>query len=400
MPIALDSCIPIRSVISGTTCVNSGGVSCSTEIIPIKRCGPTPGDPPDGGKCVSDIVRRPWPTPPPAEIGCNPVSLQIENTTPEEDDPDQTMRLEGDVTYVSGDACLPKVNLKLVAPPSILSGGGSPNVYGSGYNLNGICYPVGPTSDSLFKTPQQFLGNERNANLFKPTNNYQEAVSRCAESCDRRSRYGASAARFNLIGPFLASITSRQPLQQVIVTYTDENGVSRAEPITYAWRYGFFSENCVIAANACQYGCNPKNNWANYPYDFDYMQAFNIKENLENPYSTGDKIYGVGANLNDMLSKGYKPQPIMLGAIVLVYGYVSWGIQTNYQTNGNGTTSEADPNTCDCPVVWFIDEQNAFDGECRETTTPATPQNLSDLPQRNVTSAGMFFGIDDNANRV
>jgi len=400
MPLALDSCVPINPVVSGTTCVTNGEVSCDTGIIPIKKCGPDPNNPTAEIKCVNDIVRRPWPTPPPAEIGCNPLTVNIENTVPDEDDPDQTMRLEGSVGYISGDACLPKVNLKLVAPPSILIGGGSPNVYGSGYNLNGICHPVGPTSQAEFKTPQQFLGNERNAHLFTPTSNFQEAQSRCQDSCDRRSRYGASAARFNIIGPFLASITSRQAIGQTTIPYTNENGESVTEVVVFAWRYGFNAEQCVIAGNACQYPCAPTNSWAQYPSDLEYMLAFNIKENLENPYSSGDKIYGVGVNLSDMLSKGYRPQPIMLGAMVMVYGYISWGTSIEYQSSGSGTTSEADPTTCDCPVVWFIDEQNAFDGQCRESETSDAVQALSNLPQRNVTSAGMFFGVNDNANRV
>jgi hypothetical protein len=180
--------------------------------------------------------------------------------------------------------------------------------------------------------------------------------------------------------------------------------VSQSEVVVFAWKYGFNAESCVIAGNACHTQCYDTHSWWNYPYDFEYAAALNIKENIENIYGTGPKIYGAGVNLNDMLSKGYRPQPIMLGAVVLVYGYVNWGTRITYETNGGGTTSAADEETCNCPIVWFIDEQNAFDGECREgdhsSPFPHHLQSLSDLPQRNVMSAGMFFGINDNANRV
>lgn len=370
---SLDTFIPVVRVTDPNQCGGSV-VDCATTLIKIKPCLRTPVDPGEG-LCVNDIARRPWPSPPPVEIGCNPVNVAIINTVPPEDDEDQTsIRLEGEVTYIAGDACLPKLNLKLIAPPSFRNGGGSPNQYGYGYTSYGECIPVGPGQD--YENPQEFAGNAQGAEAFYPTS--QNDNTGC-QPCTHKARFGASVAKFNLIGPFLAEITGN--------CCYDQRG----------WKYEWNALQCVIARNTCIGACGAAKPW----YDSvgsilsNNASAYNIKENI-----TGANELTPGVDLTAMLATGYKPVAIVTGTIVLMYGFVPWG--TDIATNTNGT-KKAIPNcaSTECDIVWFFDEQNAFQGECIDPANPGTPaQPVSMLPQRNITSAGMFFGVPSSADRV
>jgi hypothetical protein len=373
---SLDKCIPIPPI-TGPGCVSLPvSVDCDSGQIPVEICIPDPRDP-DGPKCVNDNARRPWPTPPPAEIGCNPVSLQVTNTPAAEDDPDQTIRLEGGVSYISGDACLPQVNLNLVVPPNIASGGGSPNISGFGYTTYADCARVGPTQNDRYKTPQEFFAKATGAAAFVPKTLGEMGSNACEPLCDARSRYGAQVAKFNLIGPLLAEITGSVPQ-----TYHNIAGRSIATGWSYAWTPSF----CVTAANMCLPACFPAS-WANYNTSLPYTAAWNNKEMVYDKYLTP------GISLEAQVKKGYKPVPVMNGTQVLMYGWIPWGVLEGE----SGPVPNYD--ACQCPMVWFFSEQVAFDGDCEEGV--GTDAGLTSmLPTRSITSAGMFFGSPDNANRV
>jgi len=388
---SLDRCIPIPPV-TGPGCIPpTGTANCNTTQIPTGIC-PPPIDPgPEDPKCVNDNARRPWPTPPPAEIGCNPVSLQITNEPTEEDDPDQTIRLEGSVTYISGDACLPQVNLNLVVPPSIASGGGSPSLSGFGYTQYGGCVRVGPVQDAKYATPQDFFSNEPGAAAFvTKTIPQMNQLGNCDELCQARSKFGSQVAKFNLIGPILAEITGFYPAK-----FSGVDG----DIFATGWQYSWTRSVCVIASNMCQPLCNISS-WSDYDVGIEYSEAWNIKENVYG-YTFGGfpGFLTPGINLQNQVRAGFKPVPIMLGTQVLIYGFVPWGVTPPTTNPNTGETVPGSPEACECPIVWFFSEQVAFDGECKEEDT-GTAGLTSMLPQRNITSAGMFFGSPENANRV
>ena len=389
MPGLLDVCIPITRV-TADGCIGSTAVNCSVSILPITPCGGDPINPP-AGKCVSDIARRPWPSPPPIGTGCSPVSISVTNTVPDVDDPDQTLRIEGDVSYISGDVCLPRVNLKLVAPPAITSGGGTPNQSGTGYSTYkpGQCIPIGPEAGTKYKTPQDFYANEPAAEGFYPS--VTPGGIGC-QDCTAKSRYGAQATKFKLIGPFLATIEEFRDAQT-----TPVGAGANTVYLPFAWTYSFQPLFCVIAKDTCWEPCA-------LTEDFDAVgademvgdkTAYNIKENTV--FYEGKLTPGV--DMEDMLKKGYKPQPIMRGTVVLMYGRVPWGTRQEYNPNTQKWVAVPEEESCDCKIVWFFDEQNAFAGDCADGTANQTPAR-SMLPQRNITSAGMFFGSDVNADRV
>ena len=375
---SLDRCIPIPPVTGPGCILPTGTANCDSAQVPTGIC-PPPIDPdPDGPKCVNDNARRPWPTPPPAEIGCNPVSLQVTNEPTEEDDPDQTIRLEGSVTYISGDACLPQVNLNLVVPPNIASGGGSPSLSGFGYTQYGGCVRVGPVQNAKYATPQDFFSNEPGAAAFvtKPIAQMNQ-LGNCDEFCEARAKFGSQVAKFNLIGPILAEITGFYP-----TTYSSSNGVSFAT----GWRYSWTRSICVIASSQCVNAFCDVSSWTDYDVGIEYGDAWNNKENVYGFSFGGFPGYLTpGINLQKQVEKGFKPVPVMAGTQVLMYGFVPWG-----------PTADA----CGCPITWFFSEQVAFDGDCEEGTDTGTAGVTSMLPQRNITSAGMFFGSPENANRV
>lgn len=368
---SLDRCLTI-SPVTGPSCIPpTGNANCDTAPVPINICPPPINEVQGDPKCVNDNARRPWPTPPPAEIGCNPISLQVTNEPGEEDDPNQTIRLEGSVTYISGDACLPQVNLNLVVPPNIASGGGAPIISGFGYTQYANCVRIGPVQGSSYSTPQAFFSNEPGAAAFIAKSPGAMASGACEELCTARARFGSQVAKFNLIGPILAEITGHVP-----ATYEPVDGQS----IAVGWSYSWQPSVCVTAAGMCLPSCYPSS-WTENPTSLQYADAWNNKEMVYEGYMTP------GINLAKQLKKGFKPTPIMIGTQVLIYGWVPWG-PSQIQ------------NACDCPITYFFSEQVAFDGDCEESTDTDTAGINSVLPQRNITSAGMFFGSPENANRV
>jgi len=376
---SLDKCIPIASVTTPTCVTGSTNPNCAdTNPVPVAICHPTIKNAPNA-KCVNDNVRRPWPSPPPVEMGCNPVTVQVTNTPTADDDPDQTIRLEGDVSYISGDACLPQMNLNLVVPPAISSGGGSPSISGFGYTQYASCVRVGPKSTDAYKTPQDFSGNEPGAATFYPKSTGQMGIDSCEPICTQKARYGANVAKFNLIGPILSEITNSRPIM-----YHNVNG----ETVVTGWAYSWSASVCVIAADSCWSYCTVP--WTSYGTNLVGAEAHNNKENVYDGKLTP------GVDLADMAKKGYKPQAIANGTQVFMYGWVPWGVQPAIdQTTGKRIAVPAD--NCDCEIIWFFSEQNAFAGECADTASESNP---SMLPRRTVNSAGMFFGSPDNANRV
>lgn len=372
---SLDKCITITSV-TGNRCVTStSNASCTSgSQIPIDICHPDI-QPTPPTKCVNDNVRRPWPSPPPAEIGCNPISMQITNS-------DQNIRLEGNVSYIAGDACLPQMNLNLVVPADLGAGGGSPSISGFGYTQYANCVRVGNTSRDRYKTPQSFYGNEAGAASFYPKTTGEMGADDCEPRCVSRSRYGAQVAKFNLIGPILGEIQSFSP----VMSHTIEG-----EHVVTAWKYKWVASICVTAADRCLPSNCTTASWMDYNGSLEYQDAWNNKENVIDGHMTP------GVDLKDMLSKGYKPQPIAAGTQVFVYGWVPWGTEEVYDQT-TGTRSAQPTDSCNCDIVWFFSEQNAFGGECKDNSTSNV--NPSMLPSRKINSAGMFFGSTDNANRV
>jgi len=376
----LDPCLSITPVVSPNCIPTTGSLpNCNSSQVPINICLPNLEPSPDGSTCVNDNARRPWPTPPPAEIGCNPVSIKVTNKPTEEEDPDQTIRLEGSVTYISGDACLPQVNLNLVVPPNIAAGGGSPNLRGFGYTQYNACFRIGPVSNSDYDTPQEFFSEEPGAASFisKSTTEMNE-VDGCDELCKARSDFGTQVAKFNLIGPFLAEIQNSSPITNIdipVSAYPNQTSVS----VVTGWKYTWTVSDCVIAANSCFLQCFPSM-WNNNPNNLNYSFAYNNKEN----------VYGYlltpGIDLIDQANKGYFPVPIQPGTQVLMYGFVPWGPNSD---------------SCDCDITWFFSEQVAFRGECVENVQEeGFTAAASVLPQRKIISAGMFFGAPENVNRV
>lgn len=379
---SLDKCITVPPI-TGPNCVTTTTTASCTGVgqMPINICPPgiTPVPP---AKCVNDNIRRPWPSPPPVEIGCNPVSIQVTNTVPTEEDQNQNIRLEGNVSYIAGDACLPQMNLNLVVPPDLGAGGGSPRISGFGYTNYAGCVRVGGLSTDTYKTPQDFYGNEPGAASFYPKSQGEMGNARCEPNCTARSRFGANVAKFNLIGPMLAEIQGHG-----VAMSRNVGGAS----IATGWRYAWNASVCVLASDMCLPTCG-STSWMTYNNSLLPDYAWNIKENVITGKLTP------GTNLEDMVSKGYKPQPIMPGTQVLMYGWVPWGTQVSYNPTTQRWVAVADEGSCECEIVWFFSEQNSYDGECAEESSSTTSPSM--LPTRKINSGGMFFGSPDNANRV
>jgi len=359
---------------SNTCIVRAEDYPLCNELLDICFCGPTIVDPPEVAKCVNDIVSRPWNPPPPADVGCNPVSLQISNR--QDDTAAASMSLKGKINYIGGDACLPQIDLELITKSSFFSGGGSPTVRGWGLTLYGGIFRITPDSCAAYATPEAFFANADGAVGFLPKPNLD-----CNSSlpvCEFRQAYARLASKFSIIGPILAEITGTDG-----VLNTFQGPDSTVAAIPYAWRYKWYPAVCVIAANQC-WGC-PIAGWATYSENLPGAASaycYNIKENHTGPTLTP------GVDLNYTIGKGLKPQPLTQGTQVLVYGLIPWN------SNSNGDATEQ----CNCELTWFVDVPNALAGECEEqgTSSPAT----SLMPFRSLTSAGTFFGIESNENRV
>lgn len=378
---ALDACIPITRVTNGENCAGEPGpISCGMPLIPVRLCDRVVDPPPDRTRCVNDIVRRPWPSPPQADVGCNPISLQITNSTEEDV---EGIELRGEVDYIGNDACLPQIKLGLFGAPNIFTRINNVTSTISGYGItNGQrCVRVGP--NEAYKNSDEFFGSVYGAAGFTPVDPLPETG--CQPPCESKASYAKQVAKFNIIGPIMATIIGASVIRSTVI-YGRE--------IAWAWTYGFEFGNCVQAGNychpassACQYGV-----WFNNDNDLGGSggeQCYNIKENgMDGSF---ENRLTPGIDVAQLVYEGYRPVPIMSGTQVLLYGWVTW-------TDGLGP--ETQQQNCNCEIVWFFDVPNAIDGNCNDAINQQGVQQASMLPQRNVTSAGMFFGDPSNANRV
>jgi len=359
----LDSCEVIPSIIDpGTNTCEDRPPSYPTcqDLLNICLCDvPIEPPPPSTTKCVNDITKRPWPTPPPANPGCNPFTVSITNR--QDETASSTISMRGKMNYVGGDPCLPQLDLELLTSQTFFSGGGSPSVRGWGSSLYGQISRICPESCCNYQNPQQFFAEVPGAEAFYPE---QVNCSSTFNPCDFMIRYSNHVAKFNLIGPILGEIAAHL------------NPINTYNNIATAWKYMWTPQNCVQAGNRCFPNCGtmlPPSQTSNLPGAGSNI-CYNIKEN-------GLSILTPGIDIMEAQSLGYLPVPIASGTQVLVYGWVPWTY------------------ACNCEIVWFVDVPNALDGDCASGTGNTSPLT-SMLPTRNVTSAGMFFGSSINENRV
>ena len=351
---------------SNTCTIRAEEYPLCTDLLDVCFCGPPIVEPPDIAKCVNDIVSRPWNPPPPADVGCNPVSIQISNR--QDDTATASMALSGKISYVGGDACLPQIDLELVTKSSFFSGGGSPTVKGWGITLYGGRFMINPDNCGAYDSPEDFFANAAGAEIFIPKSNLN--CNSYLPDCEFRQAYGKLASKFSIIGPMLGTITGTY---QVIASYQAAD-----ESVAVAWAYNWELSNCVIAGNQC-YGC-PIGGWPTYSENLPGTGTaicYNIKENFKY-----EGTLTPGVDLNYTISKGLKPQPLVEGTQVLIYGLVPW----------------ESPENCNCELVWFVDVPNALAGECEEAESSSVAESM--LPTRTISSAGTFFGADSNENRV
>jgi hypothetical protein len=378
---ALDACIPITRVTNGENCAGEPGpISCGMPLIPVRLCDRVVDAPPDRTRCVNDIVRRPWPSPPQADVGCNPISLQVTNSTEEAV---EGLELRGEVDYIGNDACLPQIKLGLFGAPNIFTriNNVTSTLSGYGYTHGGRCVRVGPNEG--FKNSDDFFGNVYGAAAFVPVDPLPPDP--CQPPCEYKANYGGHVAKFNIIGPIMATIIGASVIRSSVI---------HGKEIAWAWQYGFEFGNCVLAGNQCYPADSACQEGLWFENDDDLGGAggevcYNIKENgMDGTYN---KFLTPGVDVGQLVMEGYAPQPIMTGTPVLLYGWVTWTRTPN--------PADQDDN-CACPIVWFFDVPNAIDGNCDDAIVTEGAQQASMLPQRNVTSAGMFFGDPSNANRV
>lgn len=380
--------------------------TCS-DTINICLCSPEIDDPPDPNvaTCVNDIIKRPWPPPPPANPGCNPLSVFVSSRQDTSVPATQNIRLEGGVSYVGNDPCLPELNLELLVNPDFRAGGGAPSARGWGINEYGhvgswssaaIC----PDACCGYDNPQQYLAEVPGAESFIPDNDV--GCGSQFNSCEYKYTWAKKVARWGLIGPVLCEVIDYEPSETTQVQYTDNDGNPVTTVVTISWSYEIAlipavrSGDTSITGSGTSCGGIPfipnlMNNANNEIKGMlkDKFDAWNIKENTNRLTSTpaGLKMTP-GLDLTSLKKAGFEAQPIMKGTVVLAYGWVPW----------SSLSPNSGPSKCDCEIIWFFDVPNAVTGEC--TTPEGLTLAFSMLPSRKITSAGMFFGISDNENRV
>jgi hypothetical protein len=389
IPNILDPCIPVRPVVCGGCADDEVDPGCSTSCVGVSLCPPVIVDPP-GQRCVNDNVRRPWPSPPPAETGCSPVTVDVSNQPVEPEDEDQSLRLEGTVDYIAGDACLPRLNLTLKTPPWLGGGTSNPLVKtGCGYTSLGRGYRIGDlgTDFDKYATPEAFFAEEFGAESFIPVTPWTEEYD--CNQCNGKEAFGSQVSNYSIIGPMLAKVKSSSSIGGV----PGPGGVS----IITTWEYkvelvgnirDILRSNLGPIDNAT---CTTVDKWyeqgevghgivppGTSPGE---MTAFNIKETVLPRTGTATHL-PPGTDLVAMYQKGYAPVPVMNDTPILLYGYVPWAKKT----------TQAD---CSCKIVWFFDEQLTFQGDC-----PATGGQQSLMPSRNLLDAGEFYGSSSTEGRV
>lgn len=386
---------------NGVSCDSADGYPFCDSTINICLCNTTiePPPAPEEAKCVNDIIKRPWPPPPPANPGCNPFSVSVSSEQNINVTPEENIRLEGEVNYVGNDPCLPELNLKLLVNPDFRSGGAAPIPRGWGIGIYGVpqnnlrLARITPDNTcSEYNSPQEYLAKEPGAEHFIPvptmdcnTNLTDNAL------CLYRQQWADKVAQYGLIGPRLMQITESSVIASVSLS-RQVNGQTTNTLVPYAWEYQLVPVSGVKAGGAVRNansGPNSGNSQcAGLPFgpfqggtnnvliglNPSTFKAYNIKENLG---SGLPRILHPGVNLQNAWESGLSPQPIEAGTQVFVYGWVPWGSITN------------NFDRCECPIVWFFDVPNALAGEC---LTDSTQGLTSMIPTRTVRSAGMFFG--------
>ena len=387
LPNVLDPCAPVYRVTCGGCSESDPSPTCSGGCISIGRCGPTIVNPPPR-KCVNDNVRRPWPSPPPAELGCNPVSVDVLNSPIEPDDDDQGLRLEGSVDYISGDACLPRVNLTLKTPPWMGGGGSSPLVKtGCGYTSLGGAFRIGPLDNDVYATPEDFFKEEYGAESFYPVPSTEWDPTYDCKLCLIKDMFGSQIATYNIIGPMLATVTNN-PAPEVIRT---ESVGSSTIPV--AWKYSVAlagNINSLLSPGVPTTDtCATPDSWFNQGNTGDAwptpMIAYNLKEKVITVGAT--KVYPPGSDITYLRGRGFSPVPVEPGSPVMLYGFVPWG-------------SSPTAASCNCPITWFFDEHVAFRGACTSSFTEGGGSPESLLPSRTTFNAGEFYGDSNTVNRV
>jgi hypothetical protein len=411
----------------GRNCEPGVNYPSCLDGIDICLCDIPPNAPPpaDSAQCVNDIIKRPWPPPPPANPGCNPFSVSVTSRQDPSVPPGQNIRLDGKVSYIGNDPCLPELNLDLRVNPDFRAGGAAPIARGWGITRAGIpenlsrirVFPnqIGGDDCTLFDTPQDFLANAVGAEGFSPLPDLN--CNTPFGNCDHpdpavrrnylryRQAWDNKIAKWGLIGPKLAKVVSAEPIHDAVF-------VVGGRQIQYAWKYtveviGWRSVEDLfelLALDDCGFsGDNlPKDDYvpgglnsANVPnlngvgagrYEF----VRNIHETLT--VSNGQTTFGYGAQVISSDCPQI-PLPISKDSHILIYGIVPSAYNFTPDTDLDSITAEQ----CKCEIRWFFVGQNYLKLETSETTPGL---NFSILPSRKLTSAGMFFGIDTNENRV
>jgi hypothetical protein len=387
---------------AGSTC-DQDSLSCS-DIVNLCLCNNPEIQPPvlpDNAKCVNDIIKRPWPPPPPANPGCNPVSINVTNRQDTSVAPSENIRLKGTVGYVGEDPCLPEINLELITNPDFRSGGANPVARGWGVGRYGLpagninlyrILPAAECPDLRFNTPQDFLAREPGAEHFLPQPDLN--CNTPLDVCKYRQAWADKMASWGLIGPRLVMIHDHVELKSTLISIV-ENGQFRSITVPFAWTYTVRAADCVVSGNVCHssdicrgtpFGPFQGPNSTNLLTGMEnFNSVYNIKENLVGYEAV--RVLSPGVNLQFAVQNGLMPQPIQRGSLVLMYGWVPWGNRSNNY------------NRCDCEIQWFIDVPNALAGQCRTDDNP--DEGLASMiPTRTVNSAGMFFGGAVDGARV
>lgn len=378
MPFSLDTCAGINRVTSDEIVCVAEAPRCDRPVAvswPDKPIPPAPKSP----VRVNGITNAPWPAPPSADPGCNPVAVAVSSTVDPEAD---ITRLEGNVSYLDNDPCLPKLNLNLIsAPPAPFGGGFTGSPRGWAISHHGKCARIfnGPAAD--YRTTADYFANEPGAGVFIPAD-IDENSPQCPDDCTAIYHY-ARLAKFNIIGPIMATITGAE----VAMYYP-----MGSDDVPTAWVYTWEPSNCVTAADKC-IGCEGA------PALGDLLMTFGADANgVLKGYNTMENTNPLGVTMTPGMqlernkARGALPQPLLVGSQVLMYGYI---VAERYAP----PVTPQDPEGCSCKITWFCNVGNAFDGDC---INPAALQAQvgSMLPTRVIDTAGSFHGVDSNVDRV
>jgi hypothetical protein len=398
-------------ITSGQNCSPDPDYPTCSDLINICLCNPEIFPPPgsNSAKCVNDIIQRPWPPPPPANPGCNPFSVSVTSRQDTSVPVTENIRLAGEVKYIGNDPCLPELNLELLVNPDFRAGGGAPSARGWGISEYGHVGPwntaaICPDSCCGYSNPQQYLAEAAGAESFIPDNDVD--CNSQFDECEYKYKWAKKVARWNLIGPVLCEVTDFSPSETLTIQYIGDDGqLIPPRDITVAWSYTLKlmstirSGNTSIPGNSACQGIPAIPNLESSSDNVitgaisETFQAYNVKENTdaEGPGPFSQLKMTPGLDIISLEKTGFSVQPIMKKTLVLAYGWVPWN------SLPAGATPQEIASKCNCEIKWFFDTPNAVAGSC-STTDLNTASSM--LPSRTITSAGPFYGIASNENRV